>query len=59
MLKINNLKILKIMSKFLGNVDSDNISTLLRTLKKEVQKNSTFVGNEFVSQGAFYERRKN
>ena len=35
---------------FLGNVDSDNISTLLRTLKKEVQKNSTFVGNEFVSQ---------
>ena len=34
---------------FLGNVDSDNISTLLRTLKKEVQKNSTFVGNEFVS----------
>ena len=35
---------------FLGNVDSDNITTLLRTLKKEVQKNSTFVGNEFVSQ---------
>ena len=35
---------------FLGNVDSENISTLLRTLKKEVQKNSTFVGNEFVSQ---------
>ena len=35
---------------FLGSVDTDNISTLLRTLKKEVQKNSTFVGNEFVSQ---------
>ena len=35
---------------FLGNVDSNNVSTLLRTLKKEVQKNSTFVGNEFVSQ---------
>jgi len=35
---------------FLGNVASDNISTLLRTLKKEVQKNSIFVGNEFVSQ---------
>ena len=35
---------------FLGNINSDNISTLLRTLKKEVQKNSTFVGNEFVSQ---------
>ena len=35
---------------FLGNVGSDYIPTLLRTLKKEVQKNSTFVGNEFVSQ---------
>ena len=35
---------------FLGNLESGNISTLLRTLKKEVQKNSTFVGNEFVSQ---------
>ena len=35
---------------FLGNINSDSISTLLRTLKKEVQKNSTFVGNEFVSQ---------
>ena len=32
------------------NVNSDNFSTLLRTLKKEVQNNSTFVGNEFVSQ---------
>ena len=35
---------------FLANENLDNISTLLRTLKKEVQKNSTFVGNEFVSQ---------
>ena len=35
---------------FLANKNSDNISTLLRTLKKEVQKNSTFVGDEFVSQ---------
>ena len=35
---------------FSGNLDTDNISTLLRTLKKEVQKNSTFVGDEFVSQ---------
>ena len=34
----------------LGDVNSDNITTLLRTLKKEIQKNSTFVGNEFVSQ---------
>ena len=37
-------------SNFLANKNSDNISTLLRTLKKEVQKNSTFVGDEFVSQ---------
>tara|TARA_A200000113_G_scaffold216769_1_gene222471 strand:- start:973 stop:1449 length:477 start_codon:yes stop_codon:yes gene_type:complete len=35
---------------FLGNVDSDYMSTLLRTLKKEVQKKSTFVGDEFVFQ---------
>ena len=35
---------------FLGNINSDNISTLLRTLKNEVQKNSTFVGDEFVPQ---------
>ena len=35
---------------FLANENTENISTLLRTLKKEVQKNSTFVGNEFVSQ---------
>ena len=35
---------------FLGDINSESISTLLRTLKKEVQKNSTFVGNEFVSQ---------
>ena len=35
---------------FLAGENSENISTLLRTLKKEVQKNSSFVGNEFVSQ---------
>ena len=35
---------------FLANENPDNISTLLRTLKREVQKNSTFVGYEFVSQ---------
>ena len=33
-----------------SNENSDYITTLLRTLKKEVQKNSTYVGNEFVSQ---------
>ena len=36
--------------KFLASENLDNISTLLRTLKKEVQKNSSFVGNKFVSQ---------
>ena len=56
-LKINKNKIsvdidknLKNKSKFLANETSENISTLLRTLKKEIQKNSTYVGNEFVSQ---------
>ena len=37
-------------SKFLANETSETISTLLRTLKKDIQKNSTYVGNEFVSQ---------
>ena len=56
-LKINKTKISvdidknpKNKSKFLANETSENISTLLRTLKKEIQKNSTYVGNEFVSQ---------
>ena len=43
-------KNLKNNVNFLANENPDNISTLLRTLKKEVQKNSTFVGYEFVSQ---------
>ena len=37
-------------SKFLANETSENVSTLLRTLKKEIQKNSTYVGDKFVSQ---------
>ena len=56
-LKINKNKISvdidknpKNKNKFLANETSENISTLLRTLKKEIQKNSTYVGNEFVSQ---------
>ena len=59
-LKINKNKILDNKNKqqkklknngnFLSNENSDHISTLLRTLKKEIQKNSTYVGNEFVSQ---------
>ena len=40
----------KINRNFSSNENSDYITTLLRTLKKEVQKNSTYVGNEFVSQ---------
>ena len=49
-IKDKQIKNSKNNETFLGNLDSNNISTLLRTLKKEVQKNSTFVGNEFVSQ---------
>jgi len=33
-----------------ANDNIKNISTLLRTLKKEIQNNSTFVGDKFVSQ---------
>ena len=43
-------KFSKNRKNFLAPEDSNNISTLLRTLKKEVQKNSSFVGNDFVSQ---------
>ena len=49
-IKDKQIKNSKNNETFLGNLDSNNISTLLRTLKKEVQKNSTFVGNEFTSQ---------
>ena len=48
--KNNQQKNPKNNRNFLSNENSDYISTLLRTLKKEVQKNSTYVGNEFVSQ---------
>ena len=33
----------------LANDNLKNISTILRTIKKEIQKNSTFVGDEFAS----------
>lgn len=46
----NQQKNIKNIGNFLPNKNSDNISILLRTLKKEIQKNSTFVGDEFVSQ---------
>ena len=35
---------------YLGNENLKNITTMLRTLKKEIQKNSTYVGDKFVSQ---------
>ena len=34
---------------YLGNENIKNITTVLRTIKKEIQKNSTFVGDKFVS----------
>ena len=34
---------------FLGNENIKNITTMLRTIKKEIQKNSTFVGEKFAS----------
>ena len=36
-------------NEILANDNYKNISTILRTIKKEIQKNSTFVGDEFVS----------
>ena len=33
---------------YLGNGNIKNINTILRTIKKEIQKNSTFVGDKFV-----------
>ena len=40
----------KTNQNFEQKIDIKNITTLLRTIKKEIQKNSTFVGNEFVTQ---------
>ena len=34
---------------YLGNEKIKNITTMLRTIKKEIQKNSMYVGDEFVS----------
>ena len=34
---------------YIGNDKIKNITTMLRTIKKEIQKNSMFVGDEFVS----------
>ena len=35
---------------YLGNENINNFTTILRTIKKEIQKNSTYVGDKFVSQ---------
>ena len=34
----------------LGNENLKNVTTILRTIKKEILKNSTFVGDKFVSE---------
>jgi hypothetical protein len=45
--KINKEKIKK---DVFGNQNSNNIKTILRTITKEIKKNSTFVGNDFTNQ---------
>jgi len=42
----NNSAVINSEKKVFGN---ENVATILRTLKKEIQKNSTFVGDKFVS----------
>ena len=42
----NNSAITNSEKKFFGN---ESVVTILRTIKKEIQKNSTFVGDKFVS----------
>mgnify|MGYP001364309173 CR=1 FL=1 len=39
----------KVNDNIVVNENFKNISTILRTIKKEIQKNSTFVGDQFVS----------
>tara|TARA_B100000524_G_scaffold2680_1_gene1648 strand:- start:423 stop:902 length:480 start_codon:yes stop_codon:yes gene_type:complete len=39
----------KVNDHIVVNENFKNISTILRTIKKEIQKNSTFVGDQFVS----------
>tara|TARA_Y100001954_G_C15546338_1_gene471580 strand:- start:109 stop:582 length:474 start_codon:yes stop_codon:yes gene_type:complete len=46
--KINSTLIAE--DNLMANTNLKNVSTILRTIKKEIQKNSTFVGKEFVSQ---------
>ena len=46
--KINSTLIAE--DNLMANANLKNVSTILRTIKKEIQKNSTYVGKEFVSQ---------
>ena len=49
-IKLDNDKgLLGPKKSYLGNENIKNITTMLRTIKKEIQKNSTFVGDNFVS----------
>ena len=43
---------------YLGNKKIKNITTMLRTIKKEIQKNSMFVGDEFVSKARLMKEGK-
>ena len=45
----NNQRPFNSEKSYLGNENIKNITTMLRTIKKEIQKNSTFVGDKFVS----------
>ena len=45
----NNKRFLGPEKSYLGNEKIKNITTMLRTIKKEIQKNSTYVGDKFVS----------
>ena len=45
-----NANVPKTTQNFEQQIDVKNVTTLLRTIKKEIQKNSTYVGNEFVTQ---------
>ena len=46
--KISNKE--KIEKDSFGNEKLKNITTILRSIKKEIKKNSTFVGDDFVNQ---------
>ena len=46
----NHAGVMNTEKRVLGNENLNNITTILRTIKKEIQKNSTFVGDKFVSE---------